>query len=136
MTYLTLTSSSWEHQIRRGNNIPCMTLLYRFIKIKSSLWRKKFNRTNQGSNFLRDTFSNSNNLRSLIQFRSQPQHCKRIFSSRTSIAPVLLEWSNETSWVFNSIHRNLRCTIGTYWEFFNWQLPTCFFWMVRHLHSH
>ena len=65
-------------------------------------------RTNQGPNFLGVSFSNRNNLRAPIQFRrkSQPQHLKISFSSRTdrslftSIAPVLLNWSNETRCVF------------------------------------
>ena len=63
---------------------------------------------NQGSNFLGWSLSNRDNVRSPIQFRkeSQPQHLKTDFSSRTdpsiftSIAPVLLDQSNETSWVY------------------------------------
>ena len=47
-------------------------------------------------------------IRAPIQFRKdrQRQHLKRCFFWRTdpsiftSIAPVLLDWSNETSWVF------------------------------------
>ena len=64
--------------------------------------------TNQGFNFLRRSFSNRNNLRVPIQFKRkiQPQHLERLFSSRTivslftSIAPVLLNWSNEARCVF------------------------------------
>ena len=77
----------------------------RFIEIQSNLRRKKLHRTNQGSNFLGESFGNRDNVRVPIQFRreSQPQHLKDYFSSRTdpsiftSIAPVLLDQSNETS---------------------------------------
>ena len=66
---------------------------------------------NQGSNFLGGSFSNRDNVRAPIQFRreSQPQHLKSWFISRTdpsifiSVAPVLLERSNEASWVFPAL---------------------------------
>ena len=47
----------------------------RLIEIQSNLRRKKLHRTNQGSDFLRGSFSNRDNVRSPIQFRreSQPQ---------------------------------------------------------------
>ena len=53
----------------------------RLIEIQSNLRRKKLHRTNQGSNFLRGSFSNRDNVRAPIQFRreSQPQHLKRCF---------------------------------------------------------
>ena len=82
----------------------------RFLEINSNLERKKFLRTNQGSNFSQGSFSNRDNATALIKFRreSQPQHLKRWYfiSSRTdpsiftSIAPVFLDRSNETSWEF------------------------------------
>ena len=80
----------------------------RFIEIQSNLRRKKLHRTNQTSNFLGGSFNNRDYVRAPIQFRteSQPQHLKSWFSLRTdpsiftSIAPVLLDWSNESSWVF------------------------------------
>ena len=83
----------------------------KFVQIQTNLRRKKFHRTNQGSNFLRGTFSKRDNVRASIQFRteSQPQYLKRwFFPSRdpfilTSIAPMLLHWSNETSWVFPAL---------------------------------
>ena len=55
----------------------------RFIEVESNLRRKKLRRTNQGSNFLGDNFSNWDNVRAPIQFRreSQPQHLKRWFFS-------------------------------------------------------
>ena len=51
----------------------------RFIEIQSNLRRKKLHRANQGSNFLRRSFSNRDNLRAPIQFRRerQTQHRKR-----------------------------------------------------------
>ena len=77
-----------------------------FIEIQSNLRREKLRRTNQGCNFLGGSFSNRANVRAPIQFRRerQLQHLKKtdpfIF---TSIAPVLLDWSNETSWVFPTL---------------------------------
>ena len=83
----------------------------RFIKIQSYFRRKKLHRKNQGSNFLEGSFTNRDNVRDPIQFRieSQPQHFKRYFPSRTdpsiftSIAPVLLDYSNKTTWVFPAL---------------------------------
>ena len=53
----------------------------RFIAIQCNLRRKKLHRTNQGSNFLGDSFSNRDNVRAPIQFRreGQSQHLKRRF---------------------------------------------------------
>ena len=53
----------------------------RFKEIQSNIMRKKLHRTNQGSNFLGDSFSNRNNVRAPIQFtrESQPKHFKRLF---------------------------------------------------------
>ena len=50
----------------------------RFIGIQTNLRRKRLHRTNQGSNFLKGSFSNRDNARVTIQFRreSQPQHLK------------------------------------------------------------
>ena len=42
----------------------------RFIEIQSNLRRKKLHRPNQGSNFLGGSFSNRDNARAPIQFRS------------------------------------------------------------------
>ena len=70
-------------------------------EIQSNLRRKKLYRMNQGSNFLGGSFSNRDNVKASIQFRTerQPQHD---LSSRTDpsiftlVAPMLLEQSNET----------------------------------------
>ena len=88
----------------------------RFIEIQSNLRRKKLHRTNEGSNFLGGSFTNRDNVIATIQFRRKSHHpattqpppsiLKEDFSSRTdpsifsSIAPVFLDQSNETSWVF------------------------------------
>ena len=80
----------------------------RFMEIQSNLRRKKLHRTNQDSNFLGGSFSNIDYVRALIQFRRKRKlhYLKNDFSSRTdpsiftSIAKVLLDRSNETSWVF------------------------------------
>ena len=76
----------------------------RFTEIQSNLRRKKLHKTNEGPNFLGDTFNNKDNVRPPIQFRINPSILKDIFSSRTdpsistSIAlSVLLDQSNETS---------------------------------------
>ena len=83
----------------------------RFREIKSKLRRKKPHKTNQASNFLGGSFSIRENVRAPIQFRreSQPRTLKYGFSSRTdpsiftSMPPALLDWSNETSWVFSTL---------------------------------
>ena len=62
------------------------TWLYsRFIEIQSNLRRKKFHRTNEGSNpgILKDDFSS-----------------KTVPSIFTTIAPMLLDQSNKISWGF------------------------------------
>ena len=81
----------------------------RFIEILSNLGRKKLHRTNQGSNFLGGSFNNIGNVSpnlnppSNLQEKVNPRILKGDFSSRTdcsiftSIAPVLLDRSNETS---------------------------------------
>ena len=93
---------------------PDMTTVFhawpygRFIEIQCSLRRKKLHWMNQGSNFLWGTFSNRDSTRASIQFRkeSKRKHLKRWFflknrpSIFTSLAQVLLDQSNETSWVF------------------------------------
>ena len=100
-----------QFQVVTRSTSPHMTTVFhawpygRFIEIKSNLRRGKFHRTNQGSNFLGGSFTNRDNIRTPFQFRreSQPSILKNEFSSRTDpfiLAPVLLDWSNETSWVF------------------------------------
>ena len=71
------------------------------VEIQSNLRRNKLHKTNQGSNFLAGSFSNRDNVWAPIQFgrKSQPQHLKRWMS----IAPVLLDRSNKTSWVFPAL---------------------------------
>ena len=83
-----------------------MTLVFhawvygRFIEIQSNL-RKK----NQNSNFLRGSFSNIDNVRaqSNLEEKFNPSILNDYFSSRTdmsiftSLAPVLIDQSNETS---------------------------------------
>ena len=83
----------------------------RCLDMQSNPRRKKLYRTNQGPNFLWDSFSNRSNVRAPIQFRikTQPQYLKRLFFSRadspifTLIAPVLLDVSKKTGWVFRSL---------------------------------
>ena len=57
----------------------------RFIEIQSNLRIKKIHRTNQGSNFLGGSFSNTESLWDPIQFRreSQPSILKDFFFSRS-----------------------------------------------------
>ena len=67
-----------------SSNYPDMTTVFhawlysRFIEIQSNLRRKKLHRMNPGSNFLGGSFSNMDNVRVPIQFRteSQVQHLK------------------------------------------------------------
>ena len=83
----------------------------RFIETQRNLRRKKRHRMNQGSNFFGGSFSNRGNVRAPIQLRreSQPSTFKDDFPLRidpsifTLIVPVLLDQSNETSWVFPAL---------------------------------
>ena len=79
----------------------------RFIEIQSNLRKVKLHGMNQGSNFLGGNFSNRGNVRVPIQFRRAKVNNSILkddfFFSRTdpsiftSIAPVVLDQSNETS---------------------------------------
>ena len=84
----------------------------RFIKIKSNLRLKKLHRTNQGFNFIGDSFSNRDNVRAPIQFLRgrQPQHLKYDFSSKQTYQ---LFWSNETSLVFPAL-KSTSCFLLQY----------------------
>ena len=75
----------------------CDLYLQKRKEIESNLTRKKLHRTSQGSNFLVNSFTNRDNAIAPIQFRRERQ-C--IFPS---IAPVLLDWSNGTSSVFQAL---------------------------------
>ena len=44
-----------------------------FIEIQENLSRKKLYRTNQGFNFLGDSFGNRGNVRAPVQFRREGQ---------------------------------------------------------------
>ena len=107
VAYLTI-------QVATRGSSPNVTTVFhawvyvRFIEIQRNLRRKKLPRMNYGSNFYGGSFSNRDNERAPIQFRreSQPQHLERWFFFKNrpihfiSIAPVLLDRSNKTSWVF------------------------------------
>ena len=77
----------------------------------SKLRRKKLHITNQGSNFLGGSFSNTDmkEPQSNLEEKVNPSILKDDFSSRTgpsiftSITPVLLEWSNKISRVFPAL---------------------------------
>ena len=66
---------------------------------------------NQGFNFHGGNFSNRDNVRaqSNLEEKVSPRILKDEFSVRadpfilTSIAPMLLDWSNKTSWVFPAL---------------------------------
>ena len=89
----------------------------RFVVIQSNLRRKKLHR-NQGSNFLGRSFGNRGNVRLQSSLEEKVNHSilKGEFSQRidpssifTSIAPVLLDWSNKTSWVFPALKSASYC---------------------------
>ena len=104
--YLKVPRSTYEH-----TSTDIITVFHarpygRFIEILSNLWRNKPHRTNQGSNFLRGSFSNRENVRAPIQFRRerQPQHLQRLFFLKNRLiyvhinnAIVLLDQSLGTS---------------------------------------
>ena len=72
--------------------------------MQSNLKRKKFHRTNQGSNFLEGSFSNRDSLRVPIQFirENQPQHLKICFFLKIRAIHFYI---NSTS-VFRPVKRN------------------------------
>ena len=106
-----------QFQVATRSTSPDMTTVFhtwpqgRFKEITSNLRRDKLRRMNQGSNFLGGSFSNIYNARAPVQFRRESQHpyFKRWFSPGTdpspftSIAPVFLDRSNKTSWVFPAL---------------------------------
>ena len=104
VAFPTIPSSNLEHQPR--NTTVFHTWPYgRFTEIQSNLRRKNLRRMNQGSDFPVGSFSNRDNVRAQIQSEEKvnPSILKDDFSSITdlsiftSIAPVFLDRSNETS---------------------------------------
>ena len=102
--------------VTRGTSPDMATVFHawlygRFIEIQSNLRRKKLHRKYQGSDFLGGSFTNRDNVRVPIQFKreTQPSILNNDFCSRTgpstftSIAPVLLDWSDKISWVFPAL---------------------------------
>ena len=84
----------------------------RFVEILNNLWRKKLHKMNQGSNFLRGSFSNRDNVKAPIQFRRErpPQHLKKLFFLKNRLiyfyvnsAIVLLNRSKKTSRIFPAL---------------------------------
>ena len=75
------------------------------IETQSNFRRKKLHRMNKDLNFLGGSFSNRDNVRAPIQFirERQPKRPRTDPSSFTSITLVLLDWSNEKSWVFPTV---------------------------------
>ena len=68
VAYPTYQISNCEHWPRH-DNIFHRRLCGRFIEIKSNFGRKKLHKTNNGSIFLRGSFSNRDNVRAPIQHR-------------------------------------------------------------------
>ena len=99
-----------QFQVAIRSSSPDMTTVFhawpygRFIGLQSNLRRKKLHKTNQGSNFLRGSFSNRDHVRAQIQFRreSQPQHLKRRFFLKNRPTHFHI---NSTS-VFRPVKRN------------------------------
>ena len=85
-----------------------MAIWYIF-EIQGNLRRKKHHETNQGSNFLEGRFNNRDDPNFNLKEKVNPSILKDYFSSRkdpsifTSIAPMLLDPSNETSWIFPAL---------------------------------
>ena len=99
------TAQTWQQYSING----CMVDLqrYRATSEERNFTEPFFRKTIQRSNFLGGNFNNRDNVRAPIQFRreSQSQHLKNWFFLKnrpiTSLTPVLLDWSNETSRVFH-----------------------------------
>ena len=79
--------------------------------MQSNLRRKKLRRMNHSCDFLGGSFSNRDNdePQSNLEEKVNPRFVKGDFYPRedptifTSIAPVLLDWSNETSLAFPAL---------------------------------
>ena len=95
----------------------------KLIEIQSNLRKKKLHRTNQSSNFLGGSLSNRDNVRPQSNLEEKVNlSILNDFSSRTgrsiftSIVPVFLDRSNETSWVFLALkstsHFLLQSTVS------------------------
>ena len=86
-------------------------LMVDLLKIQSNLRKKKLYRTKQGSNILETTLAIEimEEPQSNLEDKVNPSILKDDFSSRTdpfifiSVAPVLIEWSHETNWVFPAL---------------------------------
>ena len=105
VAYLTVPSSNEGHQLRHDKVCHAWSN-GRFIEIQNNFRRKKLHRTNQGSNFRGGSFLSIEIMQepqSISEEKVNPNILKHNFSSRTnlsiftSITPVLLHWSNETS---------------------------------------
>ena len=85
--------------------------------MQRNLRRKKFHKTNQSYNFAGGTFSSRDKIRNPIKFRRENQSLKDLktlfflknrpihfyITCYASIAPVLSDWSNKTSWGFPAL---------------------------------
>ena len=89
----------------------------KFIETQSNLRRKKLHRTNQGSNFLGDTFSNRDNVTPPIQFRreSQRQHLKRLIflKNRPIHQQQQCYWNGQTKLVQLFQHGDQQAPVHT-----------------------
>ena len=110
VAYLTIPSNNKEHQPDKATVFSAWSY-HKFTEMQSNLGRKKLDRANQGPNFLGGSFSIGDNLRlqSSLELKVNPSILKNDFTSRTnpsiftSIEPVLLYRSIETSWIFPAL---------------------------------
>ena len=68
VTYLAYPGSNWKHKPRHDNSILCKAVWYFFTDKEQSQEKEPYS-TNQGSNFLGGSFSNSGSVG--IKFRRE-----------------------------------------------------------------
>ena len=109
VAYRKIPSSNKQHQSGRDNSIPCMVVLYR--EIQSNIRTEKNIERIKSPNFLEAVLAIEimYELQSNLEQKVNPSILKDDFSSTTdpsiftSIAPVLLDRPNKTSWVFPAL---------------------------------
>ena len=96
------SSNCKNSNLRHENNVQLKVPRGRFMETKHSLKRKKYLKINQGSNIVRDSFSNRDNVNISVQFKSERQSLYLLLSRAalsifTSLARELSVQPNKPS---------------------------------------
>lgn len=102
------SSNCKNSNLRHENNVQLKVPRGRFTETKHSLKRKKYLKINQGSNIVRDSFSNRDNVNISVQFKSERQSLYLLLSRAalsifTSLARELSVQPNKPSWFFATL---------------------------------